>query len=478
MDAAISPELVTLLGITMVLYVIAMFAIGAFAGTKVDDAEDFVVAGRRLGLPLATATLLATWFGAGTLMAAADEVRDAGVHAATLDPFGAGICLLLVGVFFARPLWRMKLITLPELFGRRFDSSAEVLSAVLIIPPYLGWIAAQFMALASILDLFFGIPIEVGIALVAFVGTGYTLLGGMWAVTLTDAVQVVLLLVGLVVMSLTVAGVIGDGDALLGLSTLWSETPADRRSLIPGSDLAALTGWFGVLCAGALGNIPSQDVMQRVFSSRSAEVARWACLGAGALYLTFGLIPVGLGLAGAHLFGTEEYGGTIAKLAGVFLHPVMAVVFVLTLLSAVLSTIDSALLAPATILARDLLGRTARTKRGGLRLLRYSVVAIGVVSLGIAYMGENAYGLLESGYELGMVSLIAPLCFAVYSKQGGRTAVLASMLSGTALWFVHMAAGWETFLAVEVLPVPMGLGCTAVSAVAFPLAVRWERRGR
>ena len=116
--AEVPSGLSQLLGWTMAIYVVVMFGVSAYAQRRVEDAEDFVVAGRRLSLPLATATLLATWFGAGTLMTAADEVRDRGVEAATLDPLGAGLCLLLVGLFFAAPLWREKLITLPELFGR------------------------------------------------------------------------------------------------------------------------------------------------------------------------------------------------------------------------------------------------------------------------------------------------------------------------------------------------------------------------
>jgi Na+/proline symporter len=127
-------------------------------------------------------------------------------------------------------------------------------------------------------------------------------------------------------------------------------------------------------------------------------------------------------------------------------------------------------------LARDLLGRVGDFETNGLRLVRISVVVIGLASLGMAYLGESAYSLLESGYELGMVSLMAPLTFAIYSKRGGRAAVLASMLSGTMVWLAHAAMGWEDFLAIEGFWVPMGLVCTAMSFAAFPLTVWIEQR--
>lgn len=468
-DVTLSAGLVQLLGVTMVAYVLVMFGISVYAQGRVKDTEDYVVAGRGLTLPLATATLLATWFGAGTLMTATDEVRAEGVTAATLDPLGAGLCLLLVGLFFAAPLWREKLVTLPELFGRRYGPAAQKIAATLMIPPYLGWIAAQYIALASILHLFFGVPLVVGVAVVALVGVGYTLMGGMWAVTLTDAAQIVLMLAGLLIMAFVILGHIGDGSAMTGLAELWTQTPPGKRHLIPSSEIGPLMGWLGVLAAGSLGNIPSQDVMQRVFSAKSASVARLACIFAGLLYLSFGVIPVILGLAGGVLFTPEQKAATLPLLAGLFLHPALAVVFVLTLLSAVLSTIDSALLAPATVLARDLINPQGRFQEHELTLVRASVVLIGLLSLALAYMGEGAYELLESGYELGMVSLMAPLTFAIYRPSSGQRAVLASMLTGTLVWFLHMTLGWEDFLNIADFWIPMGLVCTLLSFLTFPI---------
>ena len=106
-----------------------MSVIGGLCQGHIRNAEDFTVAGRRLPLSLAWATLLATWFGAGTLLTQADAVRNEGLSKAALDPWGAGVCLLIAGLFFAKPLWEMKLLTLPDFFRRRFGSAAELFSA-------------------------------------------------------------------------------------------------------------------------------------------------------------------------------------------------------------------------------------------------------------------------------------------------------------------------------------------------------------
>ena len=228
-----SVELQWVLGGTIAVYVIGLYALGWWARRRISDTEDFIVAGRRLPLSLAWATLLATWFGAGTMLVAADEVRRGGLQRAALDPFGAGLCLLLAGMFFAGPLWRMGLLTLSDFFRQRFGSRAEWVSALILIPSYFGWIAAQFVALGSLLELLFGIDLELAILLVALVGTGYTLLGGMWSVTLTDAAQVGFVIGGLGWLTFRVLQTLGGGDPGAGLGRIGAESPAGHLTPWP-----------------------------------------------------------------------------------------------------------------------------------------------------------------------------------------------------------------------------------------------------
>ena len=240
------------------------------------------------------------------MLTAADEVKGQGLSAAALDPLGAGLCLVIAGLVFAGPMWRAKLTTLPELFERRYSKHLRIAAAALAIPPYLGWIAAQYVALAGMLNLFFGLPIPMGILLVAFVGVVHTVLGGMWSVTLTDAFQMGFLVVGLVLTAGAVFSQAAGGQLVDGVSHVWATSPPGHRVMIPTETLAQLTTWLGILCAGSLGNIPSQDVMQRIFSARSESVARGACIAAGLLYLLVGVIPVGLGLAGNVMLDGEQ----------------------------------------------------------------------------------------------------------------------------------------------------------------------------
>ena len=470
----IPDELKTSLLIVMSMYVVVMFGLSVVAYRKVQSVDDFVIAGRKLGFPLALGTLFATWFGAGTLLTASDEVRARGISAATLDPLGAGLCLVIAGLFFAVPMWRAQITTLPELFGRRFSRGARIAAAGLAIPPYLGWIAAQFVASAGMLHLFFGVSHTVGLVLIAIVGIAYTVLGGMWSVTLTDAFQVILILLGLMCTVWFVLDPLGTSGVVGGLEYIWVNTSDSHRHLFETDTLIQVTGWLGVLCAGALGNLPSQDVMQRIFSARSASVARKACLLAGGLYLFAGAMPVILGLAGGIVLEGDGQ-STIPQLAALFLNPIVTVVFVLTILSALLSTIDSALLAPATMLAHDIVSLT-RSKPTQIAWVRWSVVLIGALSLGLALIGESAFALLESGYELGMVSLMAPLVFTLFVPWGSTLAIYTSMSVGTLSWLLHLGFDSAYFLGSPNTFLPASIGSMVLSFVVFPMVAYAERK--
>ncbi|HSR67279.1 MAG TPA: sodium:solute symporter family protein [Acidobacteriota bacterium] len=453
-------------GIVLAGYVLVMYAVAFVAQRRIHDAEDFLVAGRRLTLPLASATLMATWFGAGTLLTAADEVRQGGLRTIALEPLGSGCCLLIAGFFFARPLWEMKLLTLPDFFRRRFGGAAETLSALIMVPSYFGWIAVQFIALAGMLELTTGIDLTTGILVVAVVGTGYTCLGGMWSVTLTDLIQLLLMLAGLIVLALSVLGSLGAGSIADGWFRLLEETPQALLTPIPIENVEEVLRWLSLFCVAALGNIPAQDLTQRIFASRSAQTARRACWCAGTGYLLFGMIPVMLGLAAHLLLPADQQQAIVPALGQAFLSPLTFIIFLLTLASAILSTIDSALLAPASILSLNLLERFNRGRLSSNLLTRLCIVFISAASVAVAYLGEDAYSLLEDAYSLPLVGLLVPLTLGIYGRACGQRPALWSMAVGAGVWAVHYSLGWDSFLQPLMtvlgvaLPVPLAaLGC-------------------
>lgn len=478
MNEAVRASLQPILAVTIIVYMIGMYAIGVFAKGKVEDEADYLVAGRRLPFSLATLTLLATWFGAETLLTTPGEVASEGLRVTALDPIGVGLCLVIAGFLIAGPMWRLKLLTLGDFFRLKYSRSAELLASLILVPSYFGWVAAQFLALAEVMELFFDWDYSWGLVVIAIVGTGYTLLGGMWSVTLTDAVQMAFIFVGLLVLTDVVFAELGNGSAIAGFAEL-KRHDADKLVVVPRESRDAFLSWLNVLAIGALGNIPGQDLMQRMFASKSARVAQASCVAAGVLYWAVGLLPVMLALAAGLLMPELDSDATLAALAGAFLNPFLASVFVVVILSAVLSTVTSAVLSPAGILAQNVLAKPLAGKIAPLQLNRLCVIFVAFASLVTAWLGESAAELLGSAYEMTLVGLLAPLLFGIWTRPTSHWPALASMLVGIGLWTLHLAlgihdpeAGWDEWFLIGMpgigaLRLPAALSMTVCSFGAY-----------
>jgi Na+/proline symporter len=175
-----------LLLFSIILYLLFTILIGFWASRKVKTSGDYMLAGRSLPIILSSAALFATWFGSETVFGASSEFLKGGLYAVIEDPFGAALCLLLFGLFFARRLYNMQLLTLGDYFKVRFGKRTELVASICLGPPYIGYIAAQLVAMGLILAVVTGIELWIGVVCSALVVTLYTYVGGMWAISITD----------------------------------------------------------------------------------------------------------------------------------------------------------------------------------------------------------------------------------------------------------------------------------------------------
>ncbi len=455
------------------LYLLALFALTFFIRRRIEGAEDYIVAGRKLPFSLSTATLLATWFGAGTLLVAADEVNREGLRVASLEPVGPGLCLVIAGLFYAGPLWSAKLLTVSDLVRRRFGRVAEIISVGYEIS-FFAWIAAQLVAVAGILELFIGLPQSAGICIVALVSMLYTLAGGMWSVTLTDALQMLLIGIGLITLGAVVWIELGSGDTLTAIERLRAETPPKLFVFMPRDDLREFFQWCSLLVAGTIGIIPGQDLMQRVFAARSRRVAIGACLTGGVLYLLLGSLPVFLGLAARTLL-PAAHEQVIPALAQAFLSTPMAILFILMVVSAVMSSLDSALLAPSSIVAQNLLRPWLSERWSTLLLTRLCVVFVAAISVLMALAGDDKFALLEASYSFNLPLLVV-LTACIYQKRTVSAPAIATLTFGLVAWAFELVWSMSAERDIEeIVRVPFPLLVLGGSIVLYWAAHVWCR---
>ncbi|MBS7350305.1 MAG: sodium:solute symporter family protein, partial [Comamonas sp.] len=271
-------------------YLAVSVGIGLYAARRVNSTADYAVAGRNLPLYIVVATTFATWFGSELVLGVSAQFVKEGLGGVIEDPFGAGMCLVLVGLFFAYRLYKKNLITIGDYYRLRFGRGVEVFCSVIIIFSYLGWVAAQVAALGVVFNMLTqgAMSITAGMVLGTVIVLVYTLYGGMWSVAMTDLVQMIVICAGLLAIAWFAADLAGGAVRVVDFAV----SEGLMRFLPENADGKA---WLFFIASGItmmLGSIPQQDVFQRVMSSKNAEVARLGPIIGGSLYILFAFVPM------------------------------------------------------------------------------------------------------------------------------------------------------------------------------------------
>lgn len=415
----------------VVTYLALTLAIGFYAARRVRDHRDFALAGKNLSYFMATATVFATWFGSETIMgSSANFVKD-GFSGVIEEPFGAALCLILVGAFFARGLYRMNLTTFSDFFRVRYGVVAEIVSSLILVFSYVSWVAAQFLALGIVFHTITAIPLELSIIAMAFLVTIYTTMGGMWAVSLTDTVQMTLIIVGLAAVFIFLL------DKAGGWNTVIAAVPRSHFSFLPQEKFSWLH-YASLWIVLGLGSIPGQDVFQRVMSSKNERVAVLSSIIAGLLYLTVAMMPLFLGLIAVALLARNELPQDMQFLLPKLIElktPIwVQIIFFGALISAILSTASGALLAPSVLVGENLLAKIIRDEKKLLLLSRVGTVAIAVWALQMTLANRHIHNLVTESSAIGLVALFWPFVFGFYAHSLNHRVAIASMLVGFFVW--------------------------------------------
>ena len=448
--------------IIIVTYFIGMIVVGILVARRVKGSQDYLAAGRRLPIWLVTATLFATWWGGGTVLGGSGKAFHTGFHGVLYDPYGAGLTLILAGLFFMKIVHDAKVNTIGQFFGCRYGPWAASWSGLLMVPTYCLWVAVQLVAIGKIFEFVLNWPyaltILIGTAIILF----YTVMGGMLAVAWMDFFQVIILLSGLLVvfpLSVNLAG---------GWNKIIEATPSHFFSIFPASgselatpDLGGWLWWVGALLSVGLGTLAAPDLYQRAIVAKSGRVASRASLISGMCYWILGAIPVYLAFVAITLINQGIIPGDIINadseklilvLMREVLPPALAGVFIASLVAAIMSSADSAMFAPAALLSNDLFkpiyervsGKVLSDKKLVVAT-RISVVLVAFFALLIGFMYANMYNLLVVAFQLLFHVLFFPLVLGVYWKRANTPGALAGMISGFVLILIWMVAGGTMF---------------------------------
>jgi SSS family solute:Na+ symporter len=437
----------------VIAYLLVTIAIGLYAAKRVKNSADFAIAGRKLPLAMIVTTTFATWFGSETVLGIPAKFVNSGLNGVVEDPFGAGTCLILVGIFFAGRLYRMNLMTISDYYRERFGRTVEVVCSLIIMLSYLGWVSAQVTALGLVFNVLsdgaISIPVGMVIGVVSILA--YTLFGGMWSVAITDFIQMIILVAGLAILAVFAGNLAGGADKVVALAA-----SKDLFKFWPEPSFKDMVFFFAAAITMMLGSIPQQDVFQRVMSANSESAATKGPVIGGVFYILFAFVPMFL-VASALIIMPEQTAALLKEdpqkvlptLVLTQMPFVMQVLFFGALLSAIKSTASATLLAPSVTFVENI-WRQFQPHMGDrqeLRTMRITVLVFSALVLlyAIRMQGTSIYEMVSGAYQVTLVGAFVPLVFGLYWSKATTQGAIFSIVLGLLTWVLFLAtpAGGE-----------------------------------
>lgn len=461
----------------VILYLLVTIAIGLWAARRVKNTADFAIAGRHLPLVMIITTTFATWFGSETVLGIPAKFVQSGLNGVVEDPFGAGFCLVLVGLFFAAKLYRMTLLTISDYYRERYGRVVEVICSCIIILSYLGWVSAQVTALGLVFNLLSGgaISVPVGMMLGTASILAYTLFGGMWSVAVTDFIQMIILVVGLAIIAAFAADMAGGADKVIALAS-----SKDMFKFLPEPTFHETAFFIGAAITMMLGSIPQQDVFQRVMSAKDVKAATRGPVIGGICYILFAFVPMFI-VVSALIIMPQEAQSLIAEdpqkviptLVMDRMPFIMQVIFFGALLSALKSTASATLLAPSVTFVENIWRQffPRIDDKQELRTMRIAVLlfSICVCAYAIALEGTSIYEMVSAAYQVTLVGAFVPLLAGLYWKRATTQGALGAIALGVLTWVIFLNTPWG-----ELFPAQLaGFLAAFVGMAIGSLAPQW-----
>jgi len=431
----------------VILYLVISLGIGFYAATKVRNAKDYIAAGRSLPLYIVMAMVFATWFGAETVLGIPATFMEKDLGGLISDPFGASLCLVLFGLFFARKLYRMNLLTIGDFYRERYDDKVEVIAAIAIALSYLGWVSAQITALGLVFNVLSDgqIAQSEGIMIGAAIVLLYTLYGGMWSVALTTFFQMIIIVVGLIYISWLLAGMTG------GVAPVVVHAASNAKfNFWPEMNAVAMVAFISGLLTMGFGSIPQQDVFQRANASKNEKVAVWGTVLGGIAYFLFAAVPLFMAYstnlidpALATQWLANDSQKLLPELVKAHLPLFAQVIFYGALLSVIMSTASGTLLAPSVTISenvlKDFITRRKHLPDHKLLVMTRWVVVIFtlLVTLYALWALEKETGIhqmVENAYKVTLVLAFVPLVAGLYWQRATTRGAYWAMFLGVATW--------------------------------------------
>lgn len=445
--------------IIVICYLVGMLVIGAIVGKlKIKNSEDYMVAGRRMGLFMVAFSLSANNIGGGSTTGLAGKAFGAWGMSAIWYVLAASIAMIPLA-FFAPKIRKTLAVTIPEVIGRRFGKSSSIFSAILNIIALFCLTSSQVAASGSVVSALTGIPMNICLILAGIVIILYTTLGGMIADQISDLVQFIIIFIGLAIATPFVINGIG------GWQTLSAKLPAAQLSPTKIGWVVIIGYIFNYFCTFLSG----PEMISRFESAKDEKTAFRASLLSGVLMAAMAIFPTLLGLAALavkdslpNVVASNAMMSVTSKFAPTFITGLVSA----AIISATMSSADSNLLCMSTMAMNDIIKPYTKLVVDDKKSILYTrslnvvfcaiAMAISMFNINIVTMNTFAFAIRCAGpfaaYGLGLIMPRA-------TKHSGQISIITGTI-GVIFW--QILSGGDFFLGI----LPVVFGC-AVGTITF-----------
>ena len=417
--------------------VVVVVVIGLLVARKVDgDSTNFLVAGRTLALPLTAAGLMGQAVDSNATLGNTDLSASLGFWAGASLPLGLGLCLLVTGIFFAKRMNAMGLLTLPDFYRITYGRGVEVAASVLMIFSFCILLAGNLVAGGFLFERFLGTSYAAGVVLIVVIVLAYTLAGGMFSDAYTALVQMVITVAGTAALLVWVA-------VRYGIVLPEGMGPFDMGQLT-NADEGATINWATLVALG-IGDVIAIDFMQRIFSARTPAIARRACFVGAAGTALVGIPYALVALSTGGIFGDDPVEGPVLlALLEDYAPAGLAILVLSAIIAASCSTANGAVLGTAAVAVRNVAGMPQRLVAEGtrdplLRAVRLTMFPVVGVAIFFALRVPQTGILLTLAFDLMLAGLVVPFVFGHYARRVTTAAAVSAIAVGVTVRLVLFA---------------------------------------
>jgi SSS family solute:Na+ symporter len=413
-------------------YMGVMVAIGFWAQRKAINQEEFLVAGRSVGPLLYSGTLAAIIIGGGATVGGIKLGYTYGLSGMWLvSMYGLG--MIVMGVLLVPRILELKLYTIPEILQRRYGRSARVAGGIVMGCYDFMIVVVATTAIGAVAEVMVGVSRTQAILLCSAVMIGYSVLGGMWALTATDIVQFAIKTVGILFLLLPLA-IMRAG----GLGRMQHDLPAGFFSM-------SHIGWHKIasfITLYFLGILIGQDGWQRVFTARNVSVARTGGVLVGLYCIAYAAAGALIGAAGrVFLPPLPDADLAFAQIVNVVLPSGLRGLVLAASLAAIMSTATACLLATSTVFLEDVYLTVKKSGgAGSVAETRALTLVFGVLAAVVACVMHDVIAALTVGYNLLVGAIFVPIIAAMIFERGVSAAALVSIIVSAIVVVVLMIA--------------------------------------